>query len=492
MATAKQALNDYSYYTSVLNLFEYDGWQTLPPSGREYRGDSAAFISQQANMVLTNSRVRDAAAYFRMIGITPEAYENPIEFAVARQLVRLVNRIERVPAELDAAFVKMALRNQQIWREARANANFDQYKPYMKELFELRKKIAEALDPDRSAYQVMVDMFDEGLDIQEVSRLFGELKEAIPHLLQECSPKFRQKSVPEISAISDPVKMQRVMERVIEQTGFSKENACFAKVLHPICYSIGPRDVRITLNYHAGVWPFLITSLHECGHGRYSYSSSNAVVQSGLWGCIDGSINEGVARFYENMIGRSKSFLRFAYPYVVEEFPEFKTMCVDDIYYAINRVCPGPIRISADELSYSLHPIIRFEMEKDYFDGKTSIDDFREIWNENYRKYLGVVPQNDREGVLQDISWSSGYLGYFQSYALGNMYSAQFQASILESQPYAWDRIEQGDFSPINDWMCEKLFQYGKIGNGSEAILRITGKSLSSKAYIHYLENKYI
>lgn len=491
--TAKNALVAHSYYQSALDLFEFDSWQALPKNGRAFRGSTAAFMSEQAGALLRTPQIRRTADFFRTLSIRdPSVYASPLDFAIARRFVRLSDRAARVPAALDAAFVEMALRNQLIWREARAAADFELYKPYMKELFALRQKIAEALDPTRPPYQVMVDLFDEGLDIQQVCRLFDQLKQTIPTLLRRVDPAFTKTSAPaEFSAAAEPERMKRVVRAVIDQTGMCTDNFCFAEVVHPICYCIGPRDVRVTLNYHSGIWQLLLSAMHECGHGRYSCSSDTQIADAGLWGCIDGAINEGVARFYENLIGRSMAFISFAYPYVAEQLPVFRQYSVEQIYHAVNHVHPNPQRITADEVSYSLHPIIRFEMEKDYFEGNTSIDDFREIWNEAYRRYLGVIPENDREGILQDISWSSGYLGYFQSYTLGNLYSAQLRAAMLEQIPDAYARIEAGDFSAINNWMCTNLFRYGKTQTGSEAIIRITGQPLDASYFIAYLTEKY-
>lgn len=491
--SAKKALVDHSYFQSVIDLFEYDGWQTLPSQGRAFRENVAAFISLQSSSMFYAKDIRETADFFRALGVnSPEQYESHLDFAVARRLVRMMDRVERVPAELEGQFVRIALRNQQIWREAREKADFEMYKPFMKELFELRKQIAKCIHPNKPPYQVMVDMFDEGLDVDHVCSLFGELKAHIPHIIKAANTSFCSHPVPkELVQTLDFQRMQKVAAIILEKTGMRSDMSCYAPTLHPICYCIGPHDVRVTINYNTGIWPLLFTYLHECGHGRYNYSSDQSVIDAGLWGGIDGAMHEGIARFYENMVGKSREFIRFAYPYVVNEFPELSKFSIDAVYHAVNHVQPSANRLNADEVSYSLHPIIRFEMEKDYFEDKISIDDFREIWNEKYRSYLGSVPQNDREGVLQDISWSSGYLGYFQSYALGNLYGAQFREKILLEAPDAFKQVEHGNFDIINSWMKDNIFRYGKSYTGTETVQRITGAPLNTRAFLSYLREKY-
>lgn len=490
LSVATEVLKHRSYYQSILDLFEYDMWQTLPSDGRAFRGDVAAYISEESGKLLRASAVQEAAEYFRALARSD--YQTPLDFSVGRRLVRICNRAERVPAELEAEFIKCGLKNQMIWRDARAAADFDMYKPHMKRLFELKRQIAQALDPDHAPFQVMIDMFDEGLDLDLVCRLFDELKIAIPGILDRVDPQFTQNPIPqELLQPQDPLRMQRVADDIMKKTGFLSSRSNYGSVLHPICYCIGPQDVRVTINYESGIWPLLFTYLHECGHGRYNYSSAPEVVDVGMWGGIDGAMHEGVARFYENMIGKTREFIAFAYPFVTGEFPELKEFSEEEVYNAINHVQPGLKRINTDEVSYSLHPIIRFEMEKDYFEGKIKIEDFREIWNEKYHSYLGQVPQNDREGVLQDISWASGYLGYFQSYTLGNLYGAQLREKLLNDVPNVYANIVAGNFEPLESWMQDNVFRYGKTCTASEAINRITGKGLGTKEFLSYLDCKY-
>lgn len=491
IATLRSTLRQQDYYDSVKQLFEFDMWQTLPPAGRPFRSETAGFLVKKAKAELLTPAVADAVDFFR--DMPQPQFRELRHWGAARRLIRLHDRASRIPDELEAALVTCSLNCQMIWREARRVSDFDLYRPHMKELFERKREAAMLERPDLPPFQVMVDSFDHGLQIEDVTRLFNELKEAIPGILMQIETQGR-KGNPDpalLSMVAERGEAERFMTELMAQTGIERAKASFGGVLHPISYAIGPRDVRVTVNYEKNIWQLLCSFLHECGHARYQYGTAEDLAEFGLWGGVNGAMHEGIARFYENMVGRSREFIDFAYPHVVKACPEMAAFSPDTVYDTLNAVSPGAARIRADEVTYSLHPIIRFEMEKDYFEGKISIDDFREIWNEKYRAYLGIVPRSDAEGVLQDISWSSGYLGYFQSYALGNLYGAQLRAVLLREVPDAFEAIRRGDFTPLNEWMQSHIFRYGSLYNAPELITRISGKPLETGDFLAYLRQKY-
>ena len=232
--------------------------------------------------------------------------------------------------------------------------------------------------------------------------------------------------------------------------------------------------------------------LHEGGHARYGYSSNDRAVECGLWGGLSGAMHEGQARFYENIIGKSPEFWRLAYPVAVKHFPYLKDVPMEKFYMAQMKVQPSLHRITADELTYSLHPIIRFEMEKDCFDGKTSTDDFEEIWREKYKETFGLVPKDAREGVLQDIHWASGHIGYFQSYTLGNLYGGQMLHAMKKVLPNFDELVEKGEFAPINQWLYDNVHQFGRAMTPTEVLLHATGEELTETYFLDYLRDKYL
>lgn len=489
IATLQEVLRQQDYYDSIKQLFEFDMWQTLPPEGRSFRGEVAGFLAKQSKAHLLTHEVAEAVDYFS--AMSREDYKQIRHWGAARRLIRLYKRATRVPEDLEAALVTRCLENQMIWREALKASDFDMYRPYMKKLFELKREVAQAINPDLPPFQVMVDEFDEGLKIDDVTRLFDELKQVIPTMIPQAEKRKSKADSSLLSIVAERSSAECFMPDFMVKTGIDRTRCNFGGVLHPISYNIGPRDVRVTVNYEKNIWQLMCTFLHECGHARYQYGTDEDLAEFGLWGGISGAMHEGIARFYENMIGRSKEFIDFAYPYVAKAFPEVSSYSPEVVYDTLNIVSPGARRMKADELTYSLHPIIRFEMEKDYFEGKISIYDFREIWNDKYKTYLGITPASDAQGVLQDISWSSGYLGYFQSYALGNLYGAQIRSALLKDVPEAFEEIKAGNFAPLNNWMQRNIFRYGCLYNASETIERISGKPLETGDFITYLRQKY-
>ncbi len=489
ISTVYRTLRCQDYYDSIQQLFDYDVWQGLPPAGHPFRGNTAKFLVKQAKGELLSSDVQAAVEYFH--GMTQDQFQEIRHWGAARRLARLYTKASRVPDELEGELAACSLNNQIIWREARRASDFDLYRPHMKRLFELKREAAQAADPELPPFQVMVDQFDHGLLIEDVTCLFDALKQAIPHMLSRIGTCGGNSNPALLSFKADRSRVEPFMTSLMEQTGLDPVRVSFGASLHPISYCVGPRDVRVTINYDKNIWQLLCSFLHECGHARYQYGTDSELADFGLWGGIQGAMHEGIARFYENFIGRSREFIEFAYPHVVKAFPEIAGYSPEEVYNVLNAVSPNATRIRADEVTYSLHPIIRFEMEKDYFEGKISIDDFREIWNEKYRSYLGIVPVSDAEGVLQDISWSSGYLGYFQSYALGNLYAAQIRSVLLRQIPHVYQEIAGGNFAPLNSWMQEKIFRYGSLYTASEMIEQVSGKPLETGDFLGYLEEKY-
>jgi carboxypeptidase Taq len=285
--------------------------------------------------------------------------------------------------------------------------------------------------------------------------------------------------------------IKKVCSTIAEKSFFDKNKATYSEVIHPECIGVGPEDIRIT-TYFNDLIPSIFSMLHECGHGVYSYSSNEKVVDYGIWGGIHGAMHESQSRFYENLIGKSKEFWQYFYPLLQDEIKEFQNIDLDTFYNGINKVNISAKRLEADELTYSLHPIIRFEIEKEYFEGKLKTDDFYEAWNAKYKEYLGIEPQNDREGILQDIHWAAGLIGYFQSYTLGNIYGGQLRNKMLQDIPDLYQQIANGNFVALNKWNYEKIHQYGKLYSPNELIMKVTGEEIQSKYFVEYLNKKFL
>ncbi len=486
---AIEILKEQRYYDSIQGLMGWDLWEGLSEKGQPYRQEVSGYFTRQALTRLKDPETAKVVAGLKEMG--DEGFEDLYERGAARELIRRYEDAVLVPEDLQIELRNYTGAAQRAWRDALNQNSFEVYKPWIKGLFDLKMKMARAIDPNRPPFEVLCDSVDEGIDTAEVEKQFAALKTGIGEILEKVCP--RQEKI-DTSVLEVEYTHQQIRDTAFEinqLTGFDAGCAHDSEVLHGMCTGVGPKDCRIAISYK-GIWGGIFTMLHEGGHARYGYSGSARANECGLWGGLGGGVHEGQSRFYENIIGKSPEFWELAYPVILKHFPQLGAVSADEFYRALMKVTPGTNRITADELTYSLHPIIRFEMEKDWFAGKTKTDDFREIWNAKYQECFGMTPKDDRGGVLQDIHWASGHVGYFQSYTLGNLYGGQLLAAMRKKMPDWDDKLRTGDFAPINQWLYENVHQYGRALTPKELIVKATGQPLSEQYFLDYLREKYL
>lgn len=488
ICTAKEILKTLKYYDSIGGLMSWDLWQGLPADGRSYRQEVNGYFVKQALGLINNNDTKKLAEYFRELDL--EKYENVYDRAAARILVKEYDRAVKIPVDLQIEMNNFTAEAQMVWREALNKSDFNMYKPYLKRMFELKAQIAQAIDKSRDPFEVLVGDVDEGLTVGKVDQLFSELKTAIIEILGKIKDKHASIDNSILNVNIDKETIKKIGTGIVEEMFFDKNKGTYSEVVHPVCVVVGPTDIRIT-TYFKELFPSIFSTLHECGHGVYSYSSNEKSVEYGVWGGLSGAMHESQSRFYENLIGKSKEFWQYFYPRLQKEVKEFENIGLDTLYEAINKAEPTFKRLDADELTYSLHPIIRFEMEKECFEGKLKTDDFYDAWNAKYKDYLGIEPRNAKEGVLQDVHWASGHVGYFQSYTLGNIYGGQFRNKMLQDIPDLYNQIANGSFDSLNKWNYENIHQYGNVYTPNELIVKVTGEELKAKYFIEYLNNKF-
>lgn len=485
----KEILNIQKYYESIEALMGWDLWQGLPVEGRSYRQEVSGYFIKDSLQLITNSETKKLVEYLRDLDCNK--YENIYDKAAARILVKSYDKATKIPVGLQIEMNNFTAEAQMVWREALNKSDFNMYKPYLKRMFELKAQVAQAIDNTKNPFEVLVSDVDEGLTVEKVDQLFKELKYSIIDILGLIKDKHSNIDNSILNVNIDRETIKKIATGIAEETFFDKNKGTYSEVIHPVCIGVGPTDVRITTYFH-DLFPSIFSVLHECGHGVYNYSSNEKAVDYGIWGGISGAMHESQSRFYENIIGKSKEFWEHFYPMLQKEVKEFEKIDLDTFYNALNRVEPTLKRLDADELTYSLHPIIRFEMEKEYFEGKLKTDDFYEAWNAKYKEYLGIEPKNAKEGVLQDVHWASGHIGYFQSYTLGNIYGGQFIHKILKDIPDLYNQIANGNFDKLNKWNLENIHQYGNVFTPNELMMKVTGEELQSKYFIEYLNNKFV
>ncbi len=484
----KEISTELSYIRAINALFMWDQWMGLPKEGNEYRQKLQGYVVGKSSEILNSSETKELAKYFSKIDL--DTIENDIDKAVIRTFLHKFNYSVNVPVEKNKRLAELSLEAQNAWIKALNEKNYSIFKPYLKELFELRLEISKYIDPNRPPFEVMMDESGEGICLEEVNREFSKLREAIIELVPKITKSTVEIDDSFLKQSFDKDELISFVKFIVEKMGYDINKGAYGEVIHPFTNMFGPKDVRITLNcksYKFGVF----AAIHEAGHAMYGFRGNKEVDEAQLWGGIMGGFHEGQSRFHENIIGKSKEFWQYFYPEAQKRFKQFENVSFDDYYNAINKVQPSLSRILADEVTYSLHPIIRFELEQELIDGKINFDELPQAWNDKYYEYLGIRPENDAEGVLQDIHWSAGMVGYFQSYTLGNIYGGQIRNTLLKAVPNVYDEIAKGNFDPFNNWMTENIHQYGECYTASEIIKRISGESLNADYFIDYLNEKY-
>ncbi len=484
----KQLNEELSYHRALDAILMWDQWISMPKSGGEYRQKVAGYMALKRADVINSEKAKNIAKYFMSYNI--EDIENDIENALVRNFVNNFKRSINVPADLMRKFVEKVGASQAKWIEAVQKQDYSIFKPYLKEVFEFSKEIAVLSDPEKSPFEAMIEACDEGVSIDILTREFEKVKKGIVELLDKINKSSVNIDDSFLEQSFDENELLDFVKFIIEKTGYDKNKGSYGIVPHPFTNMFGPNDVRITLNcqsYKFGVF----AAIHEAGHAMYAYRGNDEVNKANLWGGIMGGFHESQSRFYENLIGKSKEYWMYFYPEAQKRFKQFENVTIDEYYKAINKVQCSLKRILADEVTYSLHPIIRFELEKELFEGTIDFDSLPQAWNDKYYSYLGVRPENDAEGLMQDIHWAAGSMGYFQSYTLGNIYGGQIRHALLKAIPNVYEEISKGNFEPLNNWLTENIHQYSKCYTGPEIIKRITGEELNADYFIEYLNEKY-
>ena len=489
LETIKTMQKEYRYYQSVESLFEIDLWSFLPPEGGAYRQELSAYASTQKAALFHRPEAVRAARYFQAAG--EEAGTDDIEKGLIRNFLSLYSTIGQISEETMKTYKMLQAETMDCWKRAREEEDFFLFAPCLEKVFTLKKKMALEMAPDRDPFETLVSMTDPGVSLEEVGRQFQIMAEG----LRALRSRIESSAVPIQEDIldrpQDPERMERFARELCCKVGYRLSRGAFnGRVIHAFSSFVGPKDSRIS-TYRSGGIPLIFTYLHEAGHAIYAGSGNRQVDEAGLWGGLDGGVHESMSRFHENMIGRSKGFWKYVYPGFQKEFPDFADVSLEDFYRAIHKVKSSPKRISSDEVTYNLHILVRFELERDWFAGRLKAEEMRDAWNEKYSYYLGVKPENDREGILQDMHWAGDYIGYFQSYALGNLYDGQIFSRMLEDIPDFEQRMEKGEFSKVEEWLEEKIGQYGKSLDGPSLMRQATGTSLDAGPFLRYLEKKY-
>jgi carboxypeptidase Taq len=468
-------------------LLGWDQQVKMPPGGAGVRAEQLATLNRLAHEALTSEEMGELLSELESVEteLDPESDE--------ACLIRLVRRdwdkARRVPADLQAAMTRAASLAMPVWVKARQESDFSQFLPALRENFDLRRRYVECFDDYEEPYDVLLDDFEPGMRTAEVRAVFERLKqEQIPFVAE-----VKQDGERPLRGLTFPVDAQKAFElKVIERFGYDPAEWRLDTAVHPFASSIATTDIRLTTRYFEDNLDGLFGTMHECGHGLYEHGVAPELERTPLAHGASLGLHESQSRMWENMVGRGLPFWRHFFPLLQQHFPDaLGGASLDDWYRSVNWVEPSLIRVEADEATYNLHIILRFELEQELLAGSIELEELPEIWNVRMREYLGVEPTSDALGVLQDMHWAVGAIGYFSTYALGNVISGQLWDKVTEAIPDLDEQFERGEFGALAEWLRENLWRHGRKFTPAELLERITGGGLDPEPYLRYLRGKY-
>ena len=487
---------DSTVLGTAQGIIHWDMETMMPPGAVEQRSEQLALLSRIHHKLATDPEIG------KLLKIIQGSSQYNTLSQIEKRNIYLINKsyLEQasLPEKLVAEIAKQEAVTVNIWKKAKAKKDFNLFKTDLKKLFELEKQAAEILmkvKKTKTPYDALIDNFEPKMNSDHIASTFEQLQQGLKRLLskiQACS----NKSDTTILSLQVPPENQRQISQLLTQTlGYDTTSPSahgrIDETEHPFTEGYYD-DVRITTHYHLNNYASSIFSvLHESGHALYEQNLNPKWKYQPIGSTCSYGIHESQSRFYENIIGRSKEFWTSFMPKLKKAAPGLANIDLNLFMHAINKVELSKIRIEADEVTYNLHIIIRFEIEKDLFADKITISELPEVWNEKYADYLGVTVQNDSEGVMQDTHWASGFYGYFPSYALGNIYSGQIAAAITKDLPDWRIQLKLGKLSRVNDWLKTNIHRQGDVYDPEVLIKKATGTSIDSKPYLQYLSEKY-
>jgi carboxypeptidase Taq len=479
----KERLSDFNALQSAAKMMEWDQQTLMPRGGAEARAAHTGILGRMAHDVLVSDETLSA-----LQKAAGEA--NGDDAAMVRVVKRDIDLATKIPSSLVQKKLELASQGQEIWVQARAGNDFKSFAPILEQMFDIAREEAECLGYKEDIYDALLDQYEEGATAADVTRMFDGVKGAQVELVRQISerPKVDDSFLYGEWSTEAQSKFTQVLVKAI---GFDFDRGRQDTAPHPFCtgWSIG--DVRLTTRYKPYLASSIFGSLHEAGHGMYEQGSPMKWDRTPLAGGVSLGLHESQSRTWENIVGRSKAFWTRFLPDLKKWFPQLEGVTLDQFYKAVNKVEPSYIRVEADELTYNLHVLVRFEIERAVLSNKISVSDIPEVWNSKYAQYLGVTPRSDSEGCLQDVHWSGGMIGYFPTYSMGNLLSYQIWKALQKDIPNTDELMEKGEFQPILGWLQAKLYSKGRSMPPKQVVIEVTGKPMDPSDYLEGLKNKY-
>lgn len=472
---------------TAMELIEWDNETLAPKEAGTYTTKVVGVLSQEYFSCITSDEVKKL-----LIKCEKEAGLNEIEAGVMKELKKEIDQLDCIPADEYRYYAELTSKSGRIWAKARENKDYESFAPVLKEIIDYQKKFAGYRAKDgQKLYDVMLNQYEAGFSMTELDRFFTKMKAEIIPLLKEIKQCGQQPDDHFLTGDYPKDKQEELCRYLAEYVGFDFNRGVMAVSAHPFTTNLHNHDVRLTTHYNDNISNSVFSVIHEAGHGIYELGIPDQLTQTLLGQGVSMGMHESQSRFFENILGRNPSFWVPVYDKIQKMFPQqLKNVTQEEFVKGINKVTPGLIRIEADELTYSLHIMVRYELEKQLIEENLDVNDLPELWASKYEEYLGIRPKDAAKGVLQDIHWSQGSFGYFPSYALGSAFGAQMYYH-MNKEMNIETLLEQGDISTIRTYLNKHIHQYGKLKTSKELLKQLTGEEFNADYYIKYLKEKY-
>jgi carboxypeptidase Taq len=466
----------------VGSLLDWDQKTYMPPMGFKDRAEQGALVSRIAHNKFISP------AFQNLVNDALKFRLRKRDRLILDRLKRDLDKAKKLPASFVEEESKTTSLAYAAWQEAKTDNNFRLFKPHLEKIIALKKKECKLRNLPGNSYNSLLDSFEEGMTTERLRKTFDYLKLELIKLLREikASPKY-QKSV-DIPDCSLDGKHE-FCEFIRVRLGVTDDRSRLDNTEHPFTTTIGPDDERITTNYESHIQKCVFSTIHEAGHALYNLGLPKKYRYTAVWNYPSLGLQEAQSRFWENVIGRSPAFWKYSFP-MLQKMTGVQTT-EEDWVFDVNKVKPGLIRIAADEVTYNLHIILRFELELDLIEGNLKARQVPKAWRNKMKEFFGIVPRTNRDGCLQDVHWSMGIFGYFPTYTLGNIYAAQLYYAMLDDKPGIMSDLRRGRYDRVLKWMRKNVHRYGRTMSTEEIVRKATGEGLNPRVFIRYLREKY-
>ncbi len=487
--------NSFMDRLSQIKGLEYAGnivyWDLATGAGSrgiDARSRSFGVLSSQAQIMMTSEdSIKDLVFLESHMDQLDEK-----DVLIIKEARYQLDRISKIPVDEYRAYTELTSKSTVVWEEAKEKSDFEMFAPYLEKIVAYKRKFSDYFGYQDHPYNAHLEDFERGMTVKTLDVFFSELKETIVAIVKAIGEK-NQQPMDDFLFLSYPVENQKlVAENILYSMGFDKTAGELKESEHPFTMGLDVDDVRLTTHYYQNhLTSALFSTIHEGGHGIYEQNFAEDIAGTILADGTSAGIHESQSRLYENNLGRSEAFWSYFYPDLQTKFKkQLDRVSLPLFISAINKAEPSFIRVEADELTYSLHIMVRYELEKALIEGSLEVKDLKQAWNDKMKDYLGIVPETDAKGVLQDVHWSDGLFGYFPSYALGNAYAAQIEIALKKAVDVDVC-LASGQFDPIKEWLTEHVHKYGMTKTADEVIEIACGETFNAKYYAEYLKNKF-